>query len=273
MAINFAEKFASKIAEAFAHASFVKGVFKAKLDFTGAKTVKVYRLTTNDEVDYQRSGVNRYGTPVDVQDTVDEYTMTQDKAFTGIVDKGDESDQTISNKAGEWLKAQLRERSTPKADKYAFTKMEAEGTTYNLDAAPTKETVAAMFSGARTKFTNALVPDEGRIAFVPASTFAMITLCPEFLNLEKLGTPAIGRGHVGKLLGFNLIEVPDDYIPEGVHAIFTIETAACMPYKIAETKIHRDPPGISGALIEGRHYYDFFVLKEKKAAMLVAKSA
>ncbi|MBR3867053.1 MAG: hypothetical protein IKM54_04570, partial [Butyricicoccus sp.] len=209
----------------------------------------------------------------DIQDTVDEYTMTQDKAFTGIVDKGDESDQTISNKAGQWLKAQLRQKSTPAADKYAFNKMVTEGTALEIDAAPTKDTVIAMFAKARTAFTNSLVPDEGRVAFVPATVFAMLALCPEFISLEKLGTPAIGRGHVGQVLGFNIIEVPDTYIPSGVHSIFTIESAACMPYKIAETKIHRDPPGISGALIEGRHYYDFFVLAEKKEAMLIAKAS
>ena len=32
-----------------------------------------------------------------------------------------------------------------------------------------------------------------------------------------------------------------------------------MPYKIADAKVHEDPVGVSGALIEGRHYYDAYV--------------
>ena len=273
MSINFHEKYASKIAEAFTHASFVKGVFTSKLDFTGAKTVKVTKLVTVPEVDYQRSGTNRYGTPQDVQDIVMEYTMTQDKGFSGIVDEGDAADQSIENKAGAWLKAQLNERTTPTADKYAFSRMAAGGTVLSLAAAPTKDTVVEMFGDARARFTNKLVPSHGRVAFVGATVFNAIALCPQFINLEKLGTPAIGRGHVGELLGFKLIEVPDDYLPSKVHAIFTYDKAGCMPYKIAKTKIHKDPPGVGGSLIEGRHYYDFFVFQEKKDAMLVAKTS
>ncbi|MBQ8585939.1 MAG: hypothetical protein IJ452_06630 [Butyricicoccus sp.] len=272
MAINFHEKYASQIAQAFTHASFVKGVFTAKLDFTGAKTVKVTKLVTVPEVDYQRSGTNRYGTPQDVQDIIMEYTMTQDKGFTGIVDEGDAKDQALENKAGAWLKAQLDEQTTPTADKYAFERMAAKGTALTLDAAPTKDTVVDMFASARAHFTNKLVPSKGRAAFVSASTFNLIALSPQFVSLEKLGAPAVGRGHVGELLGFRLIEVPDDYLPEGVHAIFVHEKAGCMPYKIEKTKIHKDPPGIGGSLIEGRHYYDMFVFEEKKDAVLAAKA-
>lgn len=272
MAINFSEKYSSKIAEVFTHESFLKGLFTAQLDFTGAKTVKVYRLVTVAENDYQRTGTNRYGTPTDVQDVVDEYTMSEDKSFSQVVDKGDGSDQAISNKAGAWLKAQLREQSTPAADKHALSKLATEGTVLSLGAAPDKDSVVEMFVKARTAMTNALVPDSGRFAIVPASSYAYIPLAPQFVNLEKLGTPAVGKGHVGQLLGFQLIEVPDQYFPEGVHAIFLHESAACMPYKLDETHIHKDPPGISGALIEGRHYYDCFVLQNKKNAVLAAKT-
>lgn len=41
------------------------------------------------------------------------------------------------------------------------------------------------------------------------------------------------------------------------------------PYRINDTKIHQDPPGISGALIEGRQTYDLFVLASKADAVVV----
>ena len=48
-----------------------------------------------------------------------------------------------------------------------------------------------------------------------------------------------------------------------------------MPYKIADAKVHEDPVGVSGALIEGRHYYDAYVLGAKCGGVyaLVAKGA
>lgn len=41
----------------------------------------------------------------------------------------------------------------------------------------------------------------------------------------------------------------------------------------AEYNIHENPPGISGWLIEGRTYYDAFVLNNKKDAIALLKKA
>ena len=39
------------------------------------------------------------------------------------------------------------------------------------------------------------------------------------------------------------------------------------PAKLEDYKIHQDPPGISGSLVEGRVNYDAFVLDNKKSAL------
>ena len=78
-------------------------------------------LNTTPVVDYTRNGTSRYGEVKDVQDTVVEYVMTQDKSFTGVVDKGDESEQAISNKSGQWLRQQIAEQCVPTGDKYGFS--------------------------------------------------------------------------------------------------------------------------------------------------------
>ena len=52
--------------------------------------------------DYNRgASANRYGEPAEVGDTVQELTMTQDKSFSGVIDKGNNMDQSI-NKAGKF---------------------------------------------------------------------------------------------------------------------------------------------------------------------------
>lgn len=123
MAVNYASKYASEIAKRFTANSFVKPNTSGKLDFTGVKTVRMYQLMTVPENNYKRSGSNRYGDPQDINDVVLEYTMERDKSFAGVVDKGDAKDQTIQNKAGQWLNQQIREQSTPNADKYYFRKV------------------------------------------------------------------------------------------------------------------------------------------------------
>lgn len=43
--------------------------------------------------------------------------------------------------------------------------------------------------------------------------------------------------------------------------------ATVAPTKLEDYRIHQDPPGISGDLVEGRICYDAFVLDNKKAAI------
>ncbi len=268
LAINLSQKYSKQIAELFSKESFVKGHTNGNIDFTGVKTVRVYMLEPRPEVDYTRSGSNRYGEPADIQDTVMEYTMTQDKAFNGIVDKGDESDQVIENKAGKWLKAQLRQVSTPNADRYAFKRFLKFGKTLTVSTAPEKKDVIDLFADLQEAFDNALVPDSQRYVYVPTSVFKLIATSDEFIKLEQLGVKSVSKGQVGELFGFTVIKVPAGYLPENCYALGVYAPAVAMPYKISETKIHRDPPGLSGALVEARHYYDAFVLGEKAAGVV-----
>ena len=87
MAINLTTKYSEQIEKAYTHDSYLKSHCKANVEMIGAKSCRVYMLNTVPVVDYTRSGTSRYGEAKDVQDTVVEYTMTQDKSFNGVVDK------------------------------------------------------------------------------------------------------------------------------------------------------------------------------------------
>ena len=60
-----------------------------------------------------------------------------------------------------------------------------------------------------------------------------------------------------------VIKVPSSRWPENVNFMIVHKRAACAPVKLNDTKFHKDPPGISGALLEGRQYYDLFVFGAK----------
>lgn len=270
MAVNYAINYSEQIAERFTANSFVKPNTTRKMKFTGAKTVRMYQLVTVPENDYKRSGSNRFGEPKDIDDIVLEYTMERDKAFTGVVDKGDEQDQTIQNKAGQWLNRQIREQSTPNADKYYFRKVANFGHCEKVTEAPKKNTILDMFADAQVWFDNHLVPTDGRVAYIPASMFKFIVTSDAFFSLEKLGSKALTKGDMGELYGFRTIKVPDGYLPKNCYFLCVHKSATELPYKISETRIHKDAPGISGALVEGRYYYDAFVRGEKADAVYAA---
>lgn len=268
--VNYALKYAKALAQVFTKASVVKPYTQNDMDFTGVKTVRVYKLNTVPENDYKRSGSNRYGEAQDITDTVMEYTMECDKSFTGIVDKGDEKDQTIENKAGQFLKAQLKQVTTPNADKYALRKIANFGHAVGIAAAPTKTTIVGLFADAMQYMDDHLVPEDGRVAFVPGTIYKLIATSDEFIKLEQLGVKSVSRGEVGELFGFKIVKVPTSYMPKGCYFMAMHKSCAAMPQKISETKIHKDPPGYSGALVEARQYFDVFVFGEKAEAVYVA---
>ena len=139
MAINLASKYSDQIVEVFTRASFIKGKTAETYDLTGVKTLKVYTPITVEEVDYDRDGgLKRYGDVTEMQDVVQELTMTQDKAFTLTIDKGNNLDQNLVKNAADMLRLQLNEKSTPAADKYAFKRFVTMAGSIVESAKPTK---------------------------------------------------------------------------------------------------------------------------------------
>ena len=74
---------------------------------------------------------------------------------------------------------------------------------------------------------------------------------------------------VGDCDGVAIIAVPKRRLPAGVSFIITHPMCAPAPVKLQEYKIHKDPPGIAGHLVEGLLYHDIFVFDKKKAAVSV----
>ena len=81
------------------------------------------------------------------------------------------------------------------------------------------------------------------------------------------------NGSVGMVDGVNIVPVPSSYLPANVELLIVHKSAMVSPFKLSEYKTHIDPPGINGALVEGRIYYDAFVLNNKKNGIVVHKNA
>lgn len=276
MAINLHEKYSKKVEERFYEESLTESAFSKDMDveFTGVKTVKVTEILTAPMNDYNRTkSGNRYGDPADLQDLVHEYTMTKDRSFTAIIDKGDNSEQQAVKNAGKAVSRQLREVVTPEIDKYRFTKWAAgAGQKVTLDAAPTAETIYTDLLNAKVALDNKHVPKKGRTVFLGSTAYIALMECDKYIRLDKLGGKAIPTGVIGRIFDMDIKSVPDDYLPEGVYFMVVYKNAAISPVKLQETKIHIDPPGISGHLLEGRFIYDAFVKETMKNGIYVASA-
>ena len=260
MAINLASKYSGKIASMYTIGSLVADKTSKEWDFSGVKTVKIYTPQTVDPVNYTRTGTNRYGTPQEMSDIIQELTLTQDKSFSLVIDKGNNSEQELSKNAGKMLKLQNDEKMVPMVDKYALGVFAQKAGTVEGITKPTKTTIVGLISDAVQELDDACVPQGDRYIYITGEMYSLLRQSTEFLGVDALGEKALAKGVVGEAFGAKIVKVPTGYMPENCYFIVTHKNSVVVPYKIRDAKLHKDPPGISGALLEGRSNYDAFVV-------------
>ena len=269
--INYADKYSNILDEKFKVESKSDIAVNQDYDFVGAKTVKIQSVNTVELSNYTRSGSNRYGTPNELDNAIQEMTMSQDKSFTFTIDKMNEDETNGALNAGKALNRQIRERVIPAVDAYRFGVM--------ANNAGHKETLTLSASnvyGAIVDATSYLddreVPMDGRILVVTSATYGLMKKSKGIVMETEVGMDMKVKGVIGSLDGMTIVKVPSNRLPEGFQFLITHRIATTAPVKLAEYKIHTDAPGISGSLVEGRVYYDAFVLDNKKDAIYYVTS-
>lgn len=261
MAINLHEKYSSKIKQVYTHNSFVEGKTSQEYDFVGVKTIKIPTIITQPLNKYQRSGTNRFGTPNELQDVIQELSINEDGAFSIPIDKGNNNEQQMMKQAGRVMEAELREQVTPTTDKHAIAQFAANaGHTIAYDAAVSKSNIVSKLLDIEVYFEDNFVPTDRRYVFVKNNHVAMIKLSSEFQYADSAIDKLLMKGIVGKIGTLNIVGVPARYLPANVEHLAFQSNSVLMPFKIRESRIHQDPPGISGNLLEGRFLYDAFVI-------------
>jgi len=93
MAINLATKFASKTSDLVKAKAKTSKIVNDDWDFDGVNAIKVYTLTDPTVGTYNPAAAsNRYGTPAEVQDTIQTWTFTRDRSFSSVMDSLNEQD-------------------------------------------------------------------------------------------------------------------------------------------------------------------------------------
>lgn len=265
MAVNLTVRFSGKVDEVINNGALSTPSINKDYSFVGAKTVKVYSFDAVPLNDYTRSGTSRYGTPNELQDTVQELTMTQDKSFTFTIDKGNATDTEPGvREAGRQLRRETDLAIVPALDLYRFTEIaKGAGHKFYATTALTTSTAYAAFLSANEAIDEADVPSAGRICNASPKFLNLIKQDSNFIKSGDLSQRTLMNGQVGEIDGVAIIKVPSNRLPAGLLFEITHPLACTAPVKINEYKLHTDPPGISGMLAEGRVYHDAFILNNK----------
>ncbi|MBQ7574644.1 MAG: N4-gp56 family major capsid protein [Clostridia bacterium] len=268
MAINYASKYAAKIDERFSREALSAAAINNDYDFVGTKTVNVYSVPTATMNNYQRTGSNRYGTPAELENSVQEMTVSKDRSFTFTIDRGNFNDTQMANNAGEALSRQIREVVIPEIDKYRFGVI-CSNAGKTVEKVLSNQNAYDAFLDATTEMIENNVLLSECVAFVSSKFYKYIKEDNAFIKNGDLSQKMLIKGQVGEVDGVAIVVVPTAYLPENVAFVLTHKSATVAPVKLSEYKIHDNPPGINGWLVEGRVYYDAFVLDNKAAAIYV----
>lgn len=275
MAVNYAEKFSQTIDEQLSKDSLTDKAVNKDYDFDGVNKVNVYSVETVPLNDYDiNAKSNRYGTPVELGNDVQTLELTQDKSFTFSIDRKNATDTMMAMSAAKALARELKEVVTPTIDRYRIAKYTAEAlVAHTKEETLTTETAYSAFLEGSMVLFDAKVPTEGRIAFVTSAYYKAIKLDKNFVSSGDKGQEIAVTGAVGTIDKTAIIVAPADYFVKGTNFIICHPMAMTSPVKLADYKIHENPQGINGWLVEGRIYYDAFVLNNKKAAIYLSKQA
>ncbi len=273
MAVNYAEKFSSIIDEELSKESLTDGAVNKDYDFDGVNKVNVYSVATVPLNDYDMNAEsNRYGTPVELGNDVQTLELTQDKSFTFSIDRRNATDTMMAMSAAKALAREIKEVVTPTIDKYRISKWVLNAPVNQVKQETiTSDNAYSSFLEASMILFDAKVPTSGRIAFVTPAYYKCVKLDKNFVSSGDKAQELAINGAVGMIDKTSIIVAPTDYFASGVNYLITHPMAMTAPIKLADYKQHENPQGINGWLVEGRIYFDAFVLKNKKNAIYVSR--
>lgn len=266
MGQNVAQKYEKKVDERFKLKELTGYGLNTDYNWEGVDTIKIYSIPTVALNDYQKSGTSRYGIPSELEDTLQTLQVTNDKAFTYTIDEFYKRSQMGTKQAGKSLAREIDEVIVPAKDTqrlkvWADTAYANDNVVYDTLSSSNAYT---MFLGAQEKMDDKKVPRANRIFYCTPAYFKNIKLDSNFIKASDVAMNKLINGQVGEIDGVRLVMLPTSYFKTNLYGILVYTPSTISPAKLTEYKIHNNPPGINGDLIEGRVMFDTFVLDAKK---------
>ena len=280
MSVELTTIYAPKTDELFAAESKISLLTNTDYDWTGAHTVKVWKISTSEMNDYSRNrakgqsevaSVSRYGELIDLNAQTEEMTLKKDRSFIFNIDKLD-MDETAQQLAAETaLARQLREVVIPEVDKYTYGVMAAgAGQTVVGDTTTPANIYSLILDGSEFLDDNE-VPETERALVVVPSIYTMLKQSDIF-DKTDVGAEMRARGVVATLDGMNVIKIPSKRMPANFGFMIAHPSATTAPVKLEDYGMHENTPLSSGTIVTGRICYDAFVLDNKKKGIYVYKT-
>lgn len=280
MSVELTTIYAPRTDELFAAESKISLLTNTDYDWTGAHTVKVWKISTSEMNDYSRyrakgqsevASISRYGELIDLNAQTEEMTLKKDRSFIFNIDKLD-MDETAQQLAAETaLARQLREVVIPEVDKYTYGVMAAGAGNTVVGETTTPANIYSLVLAGSEFLDDNEVPETERALVVVPSIYTMLKQSDIF-DKTDVGAEMRARGVVATLDGMNVIKVPSNRMPANFGFMIAHPSATTAPVKLEDYGMYEDTPLSSGVIVTGRICYDAFVLDNKKKGIYVYKT-
>lgn len=271
MAINLVTKFTNHVDELFTAESKKSLLTNNDYDWTGAHTIKVHKVNTVSMNDYDRAGTgkstSRFGVLGKVENELEEFTLRKDRSFTFVIDKMDKDETGGVLSGASALARQQREIIIPEVDQHVYAEMAANAGTKVVDVTLTESNIYDEIIKGTEHLDDEDVPDTGRVLTVVPEVYRMMKKCPDLsLDCDVTEKQRL-NGVIAMVDGMDVVKISKKRMPANAGFMICHPVATVAPTKLEDYRVHQDPPGISGELVEGRIVYDAFVLDNKKKAI------
>lgn len=245
------------------------------MTFSGINTVTIYNVDVVAENDYIRNGANRFGPLVELGTGVQSFILSQDKAFTFTVDRGNLEDSMMVQEADKAVKRQVREVSIPTTDIYRLSVLTAYAAA-NGQVTTAALTSTNLFQGIlaeRAILIDAQVDVDDLVVFLSATAETYLWRDPEFKLACDTSYRDNKTGVIGKVLGMTIVVCPASYYVANFGFLILHKKVLVAPTKFNMVRVLDVVQGIDGKVAEGRRYYDAFIPKNKGIGIRLRKIA
>lgn len=248
-----------------------------RLEFDGRRSVTIYNFSTVAEVDYVRDGANRFGQLVELGLGTQTFTLSQDKAFTYTIDRGNYADNMMVNEVGSTVKRQVREVSVPTTDKYRLATMQAYAVANSQTDTPavitTSNSYQLFIAQVADLYDTDSVDSENLVAFMARGKYNLLRRNPEFKLASDDAYKDVKTGVITTVDGVKIVPVPTSYLPTNTSWIIVADDVLVAPTKFDMIRTLTEVQGIDGWVVEGRRYYDAFIPTNRGKALRVHMEA
>lgn len=244
-----------------------------RLDFNGKNSVTIYNVDVVAENDYVRSGTNRFGALVELGTGTQTFTLSQDKAFTFTIDRGNYEDSQMVTEVAKAVKRQQDEISTPATDIYRLGVLSAYAIANTQGViggtAVAYNTIYQLILAQQAAMSEAKVPEDGRVLFITPTNYNLLKRDPEFIKDCDTSAKDLKKGIVGEVDGLTIVKLPSSYFVAKFEFLIVKDDLLVSPMKFNSVRTLDDVQGIDGWVAEGRRYYDAFVPTQKAAGLRI----